>query len=102
MQALPARSMATFRVGWTGQDAAGGSGVGSYDLYVSTDGGDFVQWGVGITGTQTTFAGEPGHTYAFYTVAVDKVGHREAAPAVADASTETQYGIYLPLLLKAN
>jgi parallel beta-helix repeat protein len=99
VQALPARSMATFDVGWTGQDAAGGSGVGSYDLYVSTDGGDFSQWGVGITGTQTTFTGEPGHIYAFYTVAVDKVGHHEAAPAVADAVTETQYGNYLPLVV---
>jgi len=85
---LPATSESEqFVVTWSGQDDAGGSGIASYDIYVSTDGGQFVGWLDDATDTQATFTGQFGHTYAFYSVARDNVGHEEAAPETPDAVT---------------
>jgi hypothetical protein len=39
------------------------------------------------THTSATFTGQNGHTYAFYSVATDNVGNREATPSTAQAST---------------
>jgi parallel beta helix pectate lyase-like protein/caspase domain-containing protein/pre-peptidase/CARDB protein len=75
-----------FDVSWTGNDA-GGSGIASYDIYVSEDGGPYELWQDAVAETSAVYTGRPGHTYAFYSVAVDNVGHREAAPAAADAQT---------------
>ncbi len=77
----------TFSVEWTGQDDPGGSGVGSYDVYVSDDGGPFTLWLDDSTETSAEFTGEIDHTYAFYSAATDNVGHREAAPTAADTQT---------------
>ncbi len=42
---LPAsQTTTTFPVAWSGQDDAGGSGLVSYAIYVSTDGGAFTPW----------------------------------------------------------
>lgn len=73
---------------WSGQDDAGGSGVASYTIYVSDNGGPLQPWLTNTTLTQATF--DPaldGHTYAFYSIATDAVGHVEAAPETADAQT---------------
>jgi hypothetical protein len=75
-----------FDVSWSGDDA-GGSGIASYDVYVSDDGGPYQLWKDAVVETSAVFAGEAGHTYAFYSVAVDNVGLREAAPAAADTQT---------------
>ena len=84
--ALPATSYNTeVLVNWSGTDGSGSSGVGSYDVYVSTDGGAFALWQDDTAATQATFSGLHGHSYAFYTVASDNVGHTEAAPPSADA-----------------
>ena len=88
--ALPASSPAMFTVHWTGQDDAGGSGIASFDIYVSDDGGPFTAW---LTGTQTTsaaYTGKDGHTYAFYSVATDNVGNVQATPATAQTTTTVQ------------
>ncbi|MCK5600953.1 hypothetical protein KAR91_03730, partial [Candidatus Pacearchaeota archaeon] len=77
---------AAFTVNWTGQDNVEGSGVSSYDIYVSTDGGDFTLWD-SFTDTSAVFTGEDGHSYAFYSIARDNAGHVEQAPADADATT---------------
>jgi uncharacterized repeat protein (TIGR01451 family) len=87
VQALPATSDRTFLVQWSGQDDPGGSGIASYDIFVSDDGTNYFTWLSRTTDTSALFTGVPGATYWFYSVARDNVGHEEAAPATADAST---------------
>ncbi len=91
----PTTTASSFTVNMTGTDDTGGSGVGSFALYVSTDGGPFVldlsdipaQAGSDGTYTgSTTFAGAQGNTYAFYSAATDNVGNAEAAAAAAQAT----------------
>ncbi|MBI2875410.1 MAG: cadherin-like domain-containing protein [Candidatus Tectomicrobia bacterium] len=72
-------------VQWAGEDDTGGSGIASYDLYVSTDGGAYALWMDDTAETSATYSGQPGHSYAFYSVARDPVGHLEAAPEIPDA-----------------
>ena len=74
-------------VSWSGQDDAGGSGVASYDIYVSDNGGSFELWLDHTALTEDTFVGEVGHTYALYSIARDGVGHVEEAPEGPDATT---------------
>lgn len=77
-----------FTVAWSGQDDAGGSGIATYSVYVSDDGGTFAPLLLDTTQTATTFTGQPGHTYAFVTIAADNVGNVEFKPAEGDASTK--------------
>ncbi|MHC4404024.1 MAG: PKD domain-containing protein [Planctomycetota bacterium] len=79
-------SETTFEVQWAGQDEPGGSGIAYYDVCVSVDDGPYELLQDDTTDTSTTFTGELGHTYAFYSVATDNVGHQEAPPEVADAT----------------
>ncbi len=76
-----------FNVAWSGQDDAGGSGIASYDVFVSVDGGEFSLWLDDTTDTSAAYIGEMGSRYAFYSVATDNVGHEETAPPTADAET---------------
>ncbi|NIR64256.1 MAG: hypothetical protein GWO10_10900 [candidate division Zixibacteria bacterium] len=76
-----------FVVSWSGQDDPNGSGIASYDVYVSMDGNDYVLWLDNYADSNALFDGEDGHTYAFYSVAADGVGHMEAPPATPDAVT---------------
>jgi hypothetical protein len=87
VQGLPALTQSyPFAVSWTGLDDLDGSGIGTYEVYLSVDGGPFALW-LTTAETSAPLNGQPGHTYALYTVAVDNVGNREAAPAAADATT---------------
>ena len=70
--------MTSFTVGWTGQDDSGGSGIASYNIYVSDDGGAFRLWLTNTVTTSATFTGQDGHTYGFYSVATDNAGNEEA------------------------
>jgi hypothetical protein len=81
---LPAKSASWFTVFWTGQDNAG---LGYFDLFVSRDGGPYTNWLSATPATSATFLGQVGSTYAFYSVATDAVGHREAPPSQPDAWT---------------
>jgi RHS repeat-associated protein len=72
---------------WSGSDDAGGSGIASYDIFVSTDNGPYVLLLDDTTQTSTVYTGEIGHAYRFYSVAMDNVGHVEAPPAGFDAET---------------
>ncbi len=83
--ALPSSTTTSFNVSWGGADA--GSGISSYDIYVSTDGGAFTLWLAGATSTSATYAGSAGHTYGFFGVATDNVGNRMVTPANAQTST---------------
>jgi len=88
VNALPATTpVKEPQVSWSGQDDAGGSGIASYDIYVSDNGGAYTVWLDDLTATSANFPRKDGHTYAFYSVAKDSVGHVEAAPTTPDAVT---------------
>jgi hypothetical protein len=92
MAKLPSQiSSANFTVSWSGADATGASITG-YSIYVSVDGGAYSVWLNNTTATQATFSGQSGHSYAFYSVALDSSGNVEAAPA----TSETQVMLVLP------
>ena len=75
---LPATaSQAEFTVDWTGEDDPDGSGIASYDIYVSTDGGPYVLWLDDTTETSAVFTAEKDRTYSFYSVTKDNVGNLE-------------------------
>jgi len=94
-----------FNVQWSGEDDLGGSGLSGYIIYVSDNGGSFEPWLPFTTGTSMEFQGIDGHNYAFYSVAIDNVGHVELPPVVHDAYTairttappgSLEYPIYPP------
>jgi len=74
-----------FNVKWSGTDT--GAGIDTYTIYVSENGGAFTIWRDGTTDTSGLFAGQPGKTYSFYSVARDKANNAEAAKTVAEATT---------------
>src|SRR5262249_30186016 len=74
-------------ISWSGQDEANGSDIASYDLYAVVDGGTPIPMATALTGTSTTAHVNPGHTYGFFTLARDNVGHVEQPPSVPDAVT---------------
>lgn len=84
---LPEASTTTFTVDWTGADDEGGSGIASYDVYVSDNGEPFEIWLPDTPLTSAEYDGEVDHTYRFYSVATDNVGFREAEPLQHDAET---------------
>ena len=73
---------------WSGQDDAGGSGIATYDVFVSDNGGAVHA----LASRHHAYLGRPtpasGHTYAFYSVATDNVGHVEDRPRRPDAMTQ--------------
>jgi hypothetical protein len=95
--ALPAQSQTAFTLSWSGSDA-GGSGVANYDIYFSENSGPFQRW---LTATPTVagvFQGTLGKTYAFYSVAVDQAGNREAPHGTPDAQTTVTFSNRPPVL----
>ncbi len=88
VEALPPRvTSPRFEVRWGGHDDPGGSGVASYDVHVSVDGGPFTPWLTATSEVRATFVGLPGRRYAFASVARDRVGLVEPLTGVADATT---------------
>lgn len=89
---LPAtQDFPTFTVSWSGMDdAAGpaGSGIVSYDIYVSDNGGSFQPFLLGTQLTTALFTGQVNHTYSFYSVATDAVGFRQTTPLSGQSSTQ--------------
>ena len=85
---LPTYSPGGFTVNWSGNDNAGGSGLASYSIYVSDNGGAYTLWQAATTQTSATFTGVNGHTYTFYSMATDNVGNSEATPATPEATTQ--------------
>jgi hypothetical protein len=87
VSALPARTLVpSFMVNWSGSDGSG-SGIASYDVYVSTDGGPYELWQDDVAATSATFTGEHNRTYRFFSVATDRVGHEQAQPLAPQATT---------------
>jgi len=83
---------ARFKVSWSGEDDPQGSGLASYDIYVSENDGLFLKWLGESTLTEAVFEGTPGNTYRFYSVARDNVGSTEFVPVMADATTRIAGG----------
>jgi hypothetical protein len=69
----------------SGQDAQ--TGIGSYDLYVSKDGGAFQLAQQGISDTLATYRGTLGSDYGFYARATDNAGNQEPQKSGEEAST---------------
>ncbi len=91
---LPAStSGSSFVVSVTGSDPApkagvAVSGVVSYDIYVSTNGGPFAFWtNVPASSPSATYTGVGGNTYGFQSFARDAAGNLEAKPAIVEAGT---------------
>jgi hypothetical protein len=88
VSALPETAGGTaFEVCWSGADL--GAGIATYDLYVQADDGPWTLWLASTSQTCATFLGSPSRSYHFYSRARDGAGHLEAAPARADAVTQT-------------
>ncbi|MGZ8394484.1 MAG: DUF7619 domain-containing protein, partial [Nitrospira sp.] len=75
-----------FEVQWSGADV--GSGIKSYDLWVSEDGGAFSSWLTGTTETAAIFHGVSGRTYSFYSIARDWTDNLEETPLAPDSATQ--------------
>jgi hypothetical protein len=82
--------MVTIPVNWSGSDA--GSGISTYSVYVSTNGGTYSPWLSKTALTSSNFTGVPGQSYSFYSQAQDAVGNLEPTHATADATVTLTAG----------
>ncbi len=85
---LPASSPAQIPVSWSGTDD---TGIVSYDIYVSEDGGPFNAWLTATPLAGSVYPGVVGRSYAFFSRARDLAGNVEAQPASPDASTTVAF-----------
>jgi hypothetical protein len=86
---LPATTKTpAFQVTWQGQDGPtpGTSGIASFDIYVSIDGGAYSLW-LHTSDTSAIYHGQEGHHYAFYSLATDNAGNHESKHTIPDAQT---------------
>jgi subtilase family serine protease len=97
--ALPANSYAQIPVRWSGEDETGGSGIDFFDVLVSINGGPFATWLRQTTLSGALYAGTANNTYAFYCVATDRAGNREAAHTTPDALTTVNLVNQPPVLV---
>ena len=59
---------------WSGTDdgdGTAGSGITSFDIFVSDNGSPFAPFVLGTSETSALFSGQDGHTYRFFSVATD-------------------------------
>jgi hypothetical protein len=90
VSALPASTAKTgtttpFSVSWSGTDK--GSGIATYNVYVSDNGGAFTLFQSGVKTTSATYTGQTSHTYGFYSIATDGAGNVESSKTSAEAAT---------------
>ena len=71
-----------------GSPGVGATSIASYAIYDSDDGGPFTAFLTNTTLNSTTFTGQHGHTYSFYSVATDNLGNVQAVTAAAEATTQ--------------
>jgi len=88
-------SSENFLVQWEGSDDSlgFGSGISSYSVYVSDNGGSYEIWIHNALDSNSTYMGERGHTYCFYSIATDNVGNVESMPPGPDACTYVSLGV---------
>lgn len=85
---LPTESATPFAVNWEGTDDLNGSGIRSFDIFVSENGAPYSLWLDDTFLSGSLFPGVAGNSYRFFSVAEDLAGHVEQAPEVDDARTE--------------
>lgn len=86
VKALPSEENdTTFNVQWNGTDNL--SGIRSYDVYYSMNGGAYQLWLSGVSVTDSNFTGQPDSIYSFYSIATDNAGNIEPAKTIAEATT---------------
>jgi hypothetical protein len=86
LQLPPSQQDPEVRLQWVGDDA--GAGLATYTVYVSANGAAFTPLVSDTTDTTATFTGRVGNTYAFCSLATDRVGNVEQkdCPPRADTS----------------
>jgi len=82
----PTTSSPEFEVNWAGSDDADGSGFAGHSIMYSENNGPFLLYINSLTETSTTFVGNWGKTYRFYSTGRDNAGNVERAPAQPDAT----------------
>ncbi|MGO9456199.1 MAG: beta strand repeat-containing protein, partial [Acidimicrobiales bacterium] len=88
--ALPATTAAgTLPVSWSGSDGDG-SGVATYNVYVSDDGGTLTLWKADTTATSADYPTTKGHTYGFAAQATNHVGTSGPTPTTAQVTTSVE------------
>jgi hypothetical protein len=85
MFALPPQSPTNIPLHWAGIDV--GAGVQDFTVYVSDNGGPFTPFVTQSTAISAAFAGQPGHTYGFFSTARDFVGNVEDLKTTAETTT---------------
>jgi hypothetical protein len=100
VNSLPAQTTSTsFTVSVTSNDPAGAnnsppSGVASIAIYDSEDNGPFTLLAtVTPASPSTTFTGQAGNTYGFYSVATDNAGNVQPTPTAAQATVQIVSGL---------
>jgi hypothetical protein len=84
--ALPATtSLLNFPVLWSGTANCGG--IRSYTIYVSDNGGPFAPWISRPTAAQEAFPRIAGHTFGFFSIAMDSTGAQEPMKHAAETIT---------------
>jgi hypothetical protein len=91
---LPLVTTPSFPVSWKGADGANESGLDSFDVYVSVNGGQWKPWLTHTPDTSAVYAGQLGTTYAFAAVSVDAAGNRTALPAPISPQAQTRTPIF--------
>jgi YD repeat-containing protein len=87
MAPLPAAVVPSFPVNWSGSDGTG-SGVASYTVYVSSDGGaTWTTWLDNTALTTAIFSGTAGNNYRFCVAAKDQVGNIQIVNPAASVGT---------------
>lgn len=94
VEPLPPVSDPSFVVRWQGEDL--GSGVASYDVWVSEGGGPLRRWMTTTMATSATFTEAYSNTYGFAVSARDRAGNEEAIPTVPDTITTVGPDVYTP------
>jgi len=87
--------LSSFEVSWVAADDDSGSGLRDCAIYVSDNGGPYTEW-LTTESTKAMFRGENGHTYKFYSIACDNVGHLESALPAVDTAPDAATTINLP------
>lgn len=81
---------------WSGSDD--GSGMASYDVFVSVDGGAFTEWLSGTTAVSGSYASVLGHSYQFMVVGHDRAGNQASSSPITVMAIELPEAVYLPLV----
>ncbi len=88
VSALPTYTPTTsFTLSWSGSDGANGSGIATYSIFYTDNGGPITAFLTATAQTSATFTGKDGHIYTFYSMATDHADNVQPTPVAAQTST---------------